>query len=930
MASFTEQATLRVNDQSTAAIRRINAELRKLQSTARSIRNLKIDLKVNATGLQAANRQLNTLAHNLRQVGRFNTQIRVNTAGLQTANAQIARLRSQAAQPINIRTTHTGGAGMGGVGGGGGPRYGGGGGGRSMLGAAAYGAGVGLGYGLWRLTGSMGAVTLAGYAAAKALQSVAQSGAVSDRAMLRSKVMATEEQRQIFEREGFAQAPAGASLKFTEAERRDLWGSLLGNVGGETAAEVARAAGGLTRELERTFLPRMLAAAPEGTDRAQVLSRMYMLVKGMDLATNNLTDATGAFTADGLRVAKAIQVAMAADPGLTPELIKTTIAGAKTGAYMLNTTALARMLINAGARGQSAGNQLFQAMKAMTGQVDNKRLNEALAKWGFLEDYERKPGRPARPGRKGRPGRPAGPPGSIITSSGMMVDPELWASDPYAWLQKYYVGGMIKRAAADRQSAENLSAKREGRKARDMTKVAPTPEAQQAAMASRIAKDFAGMRDTAINAITTAILGDEQDRRSLAQALRAVDETNVPKAIAESWTAQAENVATAWKDAGAKVFESISKGIGLPEMLGNLEKLIRENPTMAVATAAGGAAIAVGGLGYAAIGAAAALGRIALMGGIPPVPPPLPGGPAGPAAASSVMSRIFGVAGRYLLGPLGILLGSTESAGGQSNLVILEQIRAANSLMAQSSVQLQEARNALATAKDPATIAQLNNTITALESVIEGAKRTVEMLTGDKAYQPKAWVSPEAQAEPPSTAWIDDVKNSLNLIISKFPEVPAPAAPFPIPLPVTPPQGAFPGPTGAVPTVPEIPKTIEVTPSPLPIIIPEPPKPLLELPPLPNYDEWIKGFSALGAVPDQFSSVFGTGASSLNSSATAIGASGSTAAGSITGAMPGAGATLGNAAVAAIQAGVANLNINVNANVTPTVTPKADAGAQVA
>ena len=340
MASFTEQATLKVNDQSTPAIRRINAELRKLQSTARSIKSLKIDLRVNATGLQAANRQLNSLAHNLRQVGRFNTQIRVNMTGLQAANTQLARLRAQSAQPINIRTTHTGGVGRGGAGGGGGlrPNYGGGGG-RSMLGAAAYGAGVGLGYGLWRLTGSMGAVTLAGYAAAEALKSVAQSGAVSDRANLRAKVLATAEQRQIFEREGFAQAPAGASLKFTESERKDLWGSLLGNVGGQTAAEVARAAGGLTQELERTFLPRMLAAAPEGTDRKEVISRMYMLVKGMDLATNNLTDATGKFTDDGLRVAKAIQVAMAADPGLTPELIKTTLAGAKTGAYMLNTTA---------------------------------------------------------------------------------------------------------------------------------------------------------------------------------------------------------------------------------------------------------------------------------------------------------------------------------------------------------------------------------------------------------------------------------------------------------------------------------------------------------------------------------------------------------------------------------------------------------------
>jgi hypothetical protein len=113
MASFVEQATLKVNDQSSAAIKKINAELKKLDQTARSLKSTTINLRVNTNGLQAANKQLNTLAHNMSTLRGQTLTLRVNSAGLAQAQSQLNRLRQQATRPINVNTRGVGGAGAG-------------------------------------------------------------------------------------------------------------------------------------------------------------------------------------------------------------------------------------------------------------------------------------------------------------------------------------------------------------------------------------------------------------------------------------------------------------------------------------------------------------------------------------------------------------------------------------------------------------------------------------------------------------------------------------------------------------------------------------------------------------------------------------------------------------------------------------------------
>src|SRR6187402_3023198 len=85
MASYVEQATLRVNDQSTAQINKINAALKKLFATARSLKSTRVSLNVDARGLTAANKQLNTLARNIAVLRGQRLSLTVNDAGLAKA-----------------------------------------------------------------------------------------------------------------------------------------------------------------------------------------------------------------------------------------------------------------------------------------------------------------------------------------------------------------------------------------------------------------------------------------------------------------------------------------------------------------------------------------------------------------------------------------------------------------------------------------------------------------------------------------------------------------------------------------------------------------------------------------------------------------------------------------------------------------------------
>ncbi len=86
MANFVEQATLKLNDESSGNIRKVNSELRKLFATANKMRNMRIDIG-GLTKAQGAASKLSS------ELDRLRKPVRLNVTG--NATSQIAKLTAQ-------------------------------------------------------------------------------------------------------------------------------------------------------------------------------------------------------------------------------------------------------------------------------------------------------------------------------------------------------------------------------------------------------------------------------------------------------------------------------------------------------------------------------------------------------------------------------------------------------------------------------------------------------------------------------------------------------------------------------------------------------------------------------------------------------------------------------------------------------------------
>lgn len=145
MASFTEEATLKLNDQASAKIRKINAELSKLAQTAGRLKNIQIGINISGSGVNKLRQLQQQMAamHGM-AVRPMNVRLNVNASGIQQAQQHLARLQAQARRGVNINVTQTGGGG-GGAGGPGGAGPGGTGGRRGGIGRFAGRVGYGVG-----------------------------------------------------------------------------------------------------------------------------------------------------------------------------------------------------------------------------------------------------------------------------------------------------------------------------------------------------------------------------------------------------------------------------------------------------------------------------------------------------------------------------------------------------------------------------------------------------------------------------------------------------------------------------------------------------------------------------------------------------------------------------------------------------------------
>ena len=111
MASFVEQATLKVNDQSSAQIRKINAELKKLFATAKSLKSMKANININDRELQRR-RQPQTAIGGFARAKTIALNIKANDRGLKQATTNVkqlsAALRRLKTTTVNIKANDRG------------------------------------------------------------------------------------------------------------------------------------------------------------------------------------------------------------------------------------------------------------------------------------------------------------------------------------------------------------------------------------------------------------------------------------------------------------------------------------------------------------------------------------------------------------------------------------------------------------------------------------------------------------------------------------------------------------------------------------------------------------------------------------------------------------------------------------------------------
>jgi hypothetical protein len=603
--SFIEQATLKVVDEATGPINRINAEIRKLVASTSQLKNVRIDFRVQTSQITRAISELtrlNEVAKQARAAGNFNAS--ANVANLTAATAAATRLaaalkeaHAAAATPITIAVNTAAaeariaalhatatraltmpiGAAPGAAPGAGGippgalpPR----GRGLGFLGGGVGGGGVGsfvtgAGFGFNSIVGALNAVEMAGYAAAKSMQFIGSQAMARDLTNLQSAVQASAKQVDIFEKLGGAQPPLDAKIiQFTKDERQRLWTSLLGDVqgAGETPeireGERARAAFNVVRELETRMLPRMIAMNPEAAaseeSRKKLLSDLRVNVQAMNLSTGQLTDALGNFTPEGRRTMEAIMRARAANPELPPPLIKTTLANAKSLAYSLDEDALTRLFLNAGERGVRAGNELYQASLAGTGTILNKGLNNALEKTGLLVGAQHDKKR------------------NVIAGTGTAIFDDLRKRDPAAWWHEvlpprildFYQKEENRAAKADQRKPVKLTSTEdlEGLSGRDVT--------ANELIADYVNKTFPSMRQTARQGIIDSLSGWEQSKSALEQSALAINQ-DVSAALAKSWVARSISLTNAIKDRAAATGQTITDFLGVSNFERDLTGAIR-------------------------------------------------------------------------------------------------------------------------------------------------------------------------------------------------------------------------------------------------------------------------------------------------------------------------------------------------------------------
>ena len=399
MAKFVESAILKVIDQSSRNLSKIERALKSFRAEANRLK--RVDVNINTGKVKNATRDINALGRAIRTI----STPKINASGINSTTAALRRLQVQAAKlngtRVNIRTGTTGGAGgMGG--GGGGRRYGGGmygGGGTFRINAGAldiWAAGF-----IHRLGATIESAITSGFK--EGTKNVSQS-------YLRNQALGyNPDQIGMIDRE--SARISRENPNFTRSDVRTWFAEIGPTLGKDPSRSIPLI------EMAATFANSRLTQTGN-TEEAQ--KGIRALFKTLD-NINRLQDSNGNISSeakDYMRVLIEESIISGAD--IDPEKINTAVTYARTTGKTLSPEGFRTLIGMLESMGRVSGSSLNRFVENLSGNTTAKALN-AQAEWGLITMGQREVG---KTGKKSR----------TENFRESTVAGELLRTDPNAWV----------------------------------------------------------------------------------------------------------------------------------------------------------------------------------------------------------------------------------------------------------------------------------------------------------------------------------------------------------------------------------------------------------------------------------------------------------------------------------------------------------------
>ncbi|MGY2987716.1 hypothetical protein [Bradyrhizobium sp. USDA 4508] len=888
MASFIEQATLKVNDQASAEIKKINSALRSLFKTASKLKSTTANIDIKTKGLAQATSMIKGLARDARALKATTGSLRINL-NASAAQRQLAQLRAQARLPITMNVR--------------------------AVGAGGRGAAAAARNGMVGRTVGRGADYLRSELTHELFRAVKDG--VNDSTMGESSLKLKQLDRIMG---AGTEAAARRAIADIGREKAGMTGGALLSAGqraglfsealGVTNLNV-EAARGLTSGMEELIRSGVILG--QSFDDAREAAINYGKAAEMMGRTTFHDQAEAAKAGkkvgdfDEKKTRETFEYFQKLQPEIGKEMTGTfTKQIAKylgSARFAMSDRAIGAVMMLGEEEGTRAAVGFRQATKQLSGQGLKKQQLKNLIEAGLVNTEEVK-----KESRKGRI--------TTTTEATGAKDRKMLATDLPQYVAKYIAPqaerfkldiskpedavALAQKYVSDTTAVETIAAllyrsKEIQQKLDTVDKRQQGAEVVRRLTAQDVRATMTGLSNQLQSVTGEAVMATAPIFTPILQGLSAQMQTlgeTVKAASAGDKEAQAKiatgALATAVLGAPAakmatQVLAPLAKPLGL---ISSLAAMTSADPAVRGLGSAGLALQQAAGELSAAAGALGGKGPIPDIGGAPEKP----GGAKPPAEApkkagwgrqmlkalqvASVFARRAGpvIGGGALIADLA-LTPPAEAKKNRDALKAAEDLKQAKRDLLNTNIELGITERALAQAQTDAAKKSLQDQVNALIKKRDDLKAQIEGQS--KTAEPTAAPKPQ---------WLDDAVKMMK-------DYQAAPTKFP------PPEK-----TSAAEEVQTAANTLQTTTSAF-------------------STSFLQGTSALQSTAATFPQVFNTGAAT-------IGQSGNTIVSTLSGAAPGIGAIIGNAAAAAIAASVSNLSINVNANVTGAKNASADKGGQ--